>query len=143
MICASVLTAQVALLNPYCGRAYVVWPGLSLRSPGMAAHRGFEDSAPATRGRNSTKQVHICRYAHFREDQAMFTGAMGTLLVLGALAQAGDDSSTKVSKEKLEKAHKAIVEKFSALRRGAPPLTFLDDPSVERSYPGELFFSVI
>src|SRR5262249_32006770 len=27
----------------------VVWPGLSLRSPGSQQHRGFADSAPATR----------------------------------------------------------------------------------------------
>jgi len=68
---------------------------------------------------------------------------MGALLVLGALARAGDESSTRVSKEKLEKAHKAIVEKFPALQRGAPPLTLLDDPALERMFPGRLFFSVI
>jgi hypothetical protein len=79
----------------------------------------------------------------FREYHAMFTGAMGTLLVLGALAQPGDDKSTKLSKEELEKAHKAIMEKFPALQRGAPPLTFLDDPPLERLLPGQLFFSVI
>jgi hypothetical protein len=73
----------------------------------------------------------------------MFIRIIGALLVLGALARAGDDSSTKVSKEKLEKAHKSIVEKFPALQRGAPPLTFLDDPALERMVPGRLFFSVI
>jgi hypothetical protein len=78
----------------------------------------------------------------------MFTRAIGALLVCnvlgGAIVKADDDSPTKLTREKMEKAHKTIVDKFAVLKgQGVPPITFLDNPALARTIPEGLFFTVI
>src|SRR5262249_47509922 len=70
------------------------------------------------------------------------------LLILGALsgiiARAEDDARKEPTKEGLEKAHKAIVEKFPVLKQdGTPPMNLVDNAALERDFPGRLFLSVI
>jgi hypothetical protein len=77
----------------------------------------------------------------------MLMRVIGTLLAFGLLVgatRAAEDENKKSTKEALEKAHKAMLDKFPALHKeGAPPFNFLDNAGLERAFPGRLFFSVI
>jgi hypothetical protein len=81
------------------------------------------------------------------EDRTMFMRMIGSLLASGLLVGAScaaEDENKKPTKEALEMAHKAIVDKFPVLKKdGAPPFSFLDNAALERTFSGRLFISVI
>jgi hypothetical protein len=60
-------------------------------------------------------------------------------------SSAGDDvKKDKAMKEEVQKAEKALREKYAPLSQSnAPPLTHLEDAALRRSFPDALFFSVI
>jgi hypothetical protein len=71
---------------------------------------------------------------------------MGLLTVFAvSRSSAGDDAKKdKARKEEIQKAEKAIRDKYEPLnQRGAPPLTYLSEPALLQNFPDTRFFSSI
>src|SRR4051812_44339674 len=76
------------------------WPGLSLRSPGAAPARGFEDSAPATQNCDPTRSARLNdlpdRLGPLHADELLIEPAVEVGQPVGVAAQLLQDRRVQV-----------------------------------------------